>query len=103
MKYLKVFDNQTNNRFEKFIADKKQFLIDVDEYFNVLNPNINVEEIDSNDINYYEGTGRKEIEIFYTDQEGDNQNIILRNKESLDFINFINNTEMYRDAKKYNI
>lgn len=105
MNHLKIFENQNTNRFFKFIQEKVQFLNDIDEYFNDLNPDFmyDNEKIDSSDIDYFEGAGIKEIEIFYCDNEGENQTIVLKDQDAEDLIEFINNTEMYRNAKKYNL
>ena len=103
MNHLKIFENQNNNRFQKFIEEKTQFLQDINEYVNDLNPDICDDHIESTDIDYYFHNQDHNLEIYYVDEAGDNQIIVLKNEDALDLIEFINNTEIYRNAKKYNL
>lgn len=104
MKHLKIFENQSNNRFEKFINDKYQIFKDINEYFNELNPKITVETIEISDIDFWRRHKTEfEIEIHYVDTMGENETIVLKNEEAQDLIDFINNPELYRSAKKYNL
>lgn len=99
MKHVKTYENTNSDRFVKFVKEKTQLYRDINEYLY----NIGYKDVETTDVDYFTVANEKVIDIFYVDSQGETQSITLNNQTAQNLMDFLDNTELHRTAKKYNI